>query len=109
MSPCPNPQSLQASVDATDIDLRCALAFSRSAMRTLAVLSKSAHAELDRCLGEEIDAVAFDDGPGRSAVEAIIEEARASLAERRHEVERIRRLEEALTEEARRLGTASSL
>ena len=104
MSTSSHPLGRRLAADAADIDLRCALAFSRSTMKTLAVLSPSAHDELDRFLVEEIEAVVIEEAPGGTVVEAILEQTRTYLAARREEADRIRRLDEALGAEARRLA-----
>ena len=66
-------------LETIDIDLRCALAFSRALMRGLATVSPQAQHALDGALREELEVIGMDDCKSSAAAYSIISEARASL------------------------------
>ncbi len=74
---------------AVDIDLHCALAFGRAALRALAVLSDEAAMTVDDCMAEEQGAI------GLSSLETdlagmTIQDMRTTLRSHRDEAERTR-------------------
>ncbi len=89
---------LQPRADAVDIDLQCALAFSRSALKALVTLSEEASLMVDQCLADEIAATRLEDHAGSTAIEAILEDMRAVLKRSRDEHVRARELEDRLIE-----------
>lgn len=62
-----------------DIDVRCALGFSRATLAALATVSDEARAAVDAALAEQAAILTIDDLSGSAAVAAIFEETRASL------------------------------
>ncbi len=81
---------------AVDIDLQCALAFGRSALKTLVVLSEEACRIADGCLAEEAAAVKLEDHSDSPVIESMIEEMRAVLRQTREDHLRARELEDRL-------------
>ena len=79
-----------------DIDLQCALAFGRSALKALVTLTEEASEVVDQCLSDEVVAIRLEDHPGSSAIEAILEDMRAVLRLNREEHLRARELEDRL-------------
>ena len=65
---------------ALDIDLSCALRFSRVALQVLATLSDEARQAIDRGLAEEIAMTAIEEMDGSAAVAAVLNEARHHIA-----------------------------
>ena len=84
---------ISASDVSVNIDLQCALAFGRTALRALASISDAAAAEVDRCIAEELAIVNLEGQRGAPAIEAILQETRMRLAARREELDRTRTLE----------------
>ena len=83
----PSP-SQEAQDIALDIDVRCALAFGRAALRALAVISPETYAELDNCLKEEAAAAELQATASASAVCSILEQMRVELSARRDQRDR---------------------
>jgi hypothetical protein len=69
-----------ASQIASDIDLRCAMAFARAALQTVCGLSAEAKAAALSALDVEAHSAAMDGGPDAEAVAAVLNEARQRLA-----------------------------
>jgi hypothetical protein len=88
------------SSDALEVDLRCALAFGRSALRALTLMSDEAGGQIDVALDEEIATICMDSPPGEEAMLIILAEMREHLRDWRAERERMieARLVEAATE-----------
>ena len=80
-----NPEAV-----ALDIDVRCALAFGRAALRALTAVSREAHSALDRCLAEELPSTELHVDHGSAAVRTILEELRLELRAQRDEADRKR-------------------
>lgn len=80
--------------DAVDMDLQCALALSRAALRALILVSDDASKTVDQCIGEELDLARMDARRGSELTACLLQEMRALLSQRRHERERARFLEE---------------
>ncbi len=77
-----------ACADAVDIDLQCALAMGRAALRALVLVSDDASKTVDQCIGEELDLARMDPAPGSELTACLLQEMRALLRQRRHELER---------------------
>ena len=88
MAASTSPSSQEAQDAALDIDVRCALAFGRAALRALAVISEEAYAELDLGLKEEAAAAELQATASSAAVSSILEQTRAELRVRREERDR---------------------
>lgn len=69
-----------ASQIASDIDLRCAMAFARAALQAICGLSPEAKAAALAALDDEVQAAVMDGGADAEAVAAVLEEARQRLA-----------------------------
>jgi hypothetical protein len=67
---------LRARLDALDVDVSCALRFSRATLYALAAMSREAREAIDQCLGEEAAIVRLDDIEGGAAVAASLNEVR---------------------------------
>ena len=91
---------ISASDVSVNIDLQCALAFGRTALRALVALSETAGAEVDRCIAEELAIVSLEAQRGAPAIEAILMETRELLKGRRQELERTRTLEDHIVQAA---------
>ncbi len=89
---------LEPRVDAVDIDLQCALAFGRTALKALVVLSSDACLTVDRCLSEEIAAISLEGHPSSPAVESILEDTRNILRAAREDFLKSQALEARLIE-----------
>jgi hypothetical protein len=82
MTDCERPSDEDARCArqvAVDIDLRCALAFSRTAVRALAALSEDASALVDEQLAQELSQVTLERADSMEAVSALLEEMRSDL------------------------------
>ena len=86
----------RAQEQAVDIDLRCALAFSRSALRAMAALSEEAGAVVDECLAEELRDLTPEYDAHAQVVGAILEEFRTLLTGRAADLKRKRLVEDQL-------------
>ncbi len=76
----PLTDDLRARLDALDVDVSCALRFSRAALYALAAMSKDAREAIDRSLGEEAAIVRIDDLDASAAIAATLTEARRHIA-----------------------------
>ena len=76
----PISDDIRARLDALDIDVSCALRFSRAALYALAAMSKEAREAIDRSLGEEAAIVRVDDISASAAIAATLNEARHHIA-----------------------------
>lgn len=72
----PVSDDLRARLDALDIDVSCALRFSRATLYALAAMSGEAREAIDRCLGEEAAIVRIDNLEASAAIAATLNEAR---------------------------------
>ena len=72
-------EAVQRRLKAVDVDLRCALAFSRALLRGMAAVSSHARHALDAALHEELGVIANDDSECTAAALHIVSEARADL------------------------------
>ena len=72
-------EAVQRRLKAVDVDLRCALAFSRALLRGMAAVSSQARHALDAALHEELGVIANDDSECTAAALHIVSEARADL------------------------------
>lgn len=77
-TPATSPVSddLRARLDALDIDVSCALRFSRATLYALAAMSREAREAIDRCLSEEAAIVRIDNLDASAAIAATLNEAR---------------------------------
>jgi len=100
---------LRVRLDAIDIDVSCALRFSRATVFALAAMSREAREALDRCLGEEAAIVRIEDLEGSAAVAAILNEARHQIRTTRDDAAgaATRDIERMLVESAANLPCAS--
>jgi hypothetical protein len=71
--------SLRLRLDALDIDVSCALSFSRATLCALAAMSREASETIDRCLGDEAAIIRIEDLDGSAAVAAALNEARQQI------------------------------
>lgn len=70
---------LRARLDALDIDVSCALRFSRATLYALAAMSGEAREAIDRCLSEEAAIVRIDNLEASAAIAATLNEARRHI------------------------------
>ena len=91
-----------ARAEAVDIDLQCALALGRSALKALVLISNEASTAVDRCIGEELNLLRMDPLLGSDLTARLVQEMRALLLRRRQELERARFLEEQIGAHAMR-------
>ncbi len=87
---------------AVDIDLQCALALARTALKALVLISDDASMAVDRCIGEELNLLTMDPLRQPDLTACLLLEMRALLRRRRHEFERARLLEEQIGADAMR-------
>lgn len=85
---------------AVEIDVQCALALSRSALRAVASLSAVAEAAVEECLGEEMQLAEAEDSTSARVIVGMIQEMRDQLRRSRLEIERTQALEDLLIREA---------
>lgn len=97
---------IRARLDAIDVEVSCALRFSRATLYALAAMSKEARETIDRCLGEEAAIVRIDDLRASAAIAATLTEARHHIAVQGDEgaAAAVRDLERILVETAADLG-----
>lgn len=95
---------------ALDIDLSCALRFSRVALQVLAAVSDEARQAIDRSLAEEIAMTHIEEMDGSAAVAAILSEARHHIASPSHDNadDAARFIERLLVERAAELTSPSA-
>ncbi len=79
-SASPLSDDVRARLDALDIDVSCALRFSRATLYALAAMSKEAREAIDRTLGEEAAIVRIDNLDASAAIAASLNEARRHIA-----------------------------
>jgi hypothetical protein len=93
---------LRLRLDALEIDVSCALSFSRATLSALAAISADAREAIDRCLADEAAIVRIEDLDGSAAVAATLTEARQQIRSVRDDLSAIatRDLERALVESA---------
>lgn len=96
----PLPDDLRARLDALDVDVSCALRFSRATLYALAAMSSEARNAIDRCLGEEAAIVRIDDLQASAAITATLNEARRHIAAGEGAATAVRDLERMLVESA---------
>lgn len=96
-------------LNALDIDVSCALRFSRVALQVLAAVSDEARQSIDRSLTEEIAMTHIEEMDGSAAVAAVLSEARHHIATapRDNADEAARFIERLLVERAADLTTAT--
>lgn len=70
---------------ALDIDVSCALRFSRVALQVLATVSDEARQAIDRSLAEEIAMTRIEEMNDSAAVAAVLNEARHHIASSSHD------------------------
>jgi hypothetical protein len=85
---------------AAEIDVQCALAFSRTALRVLAMVSTEAAAAVEECLTRELTTVEMGGAWRARTTSAIIQEMREQIRESGREIERAHELESRLIREA---------
>ncbi len=85
--------AFDAREGAVDIDLQCALAFARAALRTLVVMSDDMAMTVDRCLAEEQASVRLT-GQEADLSGMILQDVRTVLRLHRDGAERTRALEQ---------------
>jgi hypothetical protein len=85
---------------AAEIDVQCALAFGRTALRVLAMVSAEAAAAVEDCLSREMSVLEMDGGWGARTTSAILQEMREQIRERGREIARVQELEARLIREA---------
>ena len=85
---------------AVEIDVQCALALSRSALRALASLSVAAGEAIEACLGEEQQLAGLQESKSAHLIAGVIQDLRDQLRRSAEEIERIRGLEDLLIREA---------
>ena len=95
---------VEPRADAVDIDLHCALAFGRTALKALVVLSNDACLAVDRCLSEEIAAISLEGHQASPAIESMLEDMRDILRAAREDFLKSRALEDRLVEAMRALN-----
>lgn len=102
----PLDDDIRDRLHALEIDMSCALRFSRIAMQALASVSDEAREAIDRGLAEEVAMTRIEDQTGSAAVAAILNEARRHIASLPSDaVSAARRdLERMLVERAAELG-----
>jgi len=100
----PLSDDLRARLDALDVDVSCALRFSRATLYALAAMSTEAREAIDRCLSEEAAIVRIDDLEASAAIAASLNEARHHIANAGDAGEAVRDLERMLVESAADLG-----
>jgi hypothetical protein len=93
---------------AAEIDVQCALAFSRTALRVLAMVSAEAAAAVEECLTSELTAVEMEGSWGAKTTGAILREMREQIRENGREIERVRALEDRLIREAMTVSCGAS-
>lgn len=76
----PLDDDIRDRLRALDIDLSCALRFSRVALQVLATVSDEARQAIDRSLAEEIAMTHIEDMDSSAAVAAVLNEARHHIA-----------------------------
>lgn len=92
---------LRTRLDALDVDVSCALRFSRATLYALAAMSKEAREAIDRCLSEEAAIVRIDDLRASAAITASLNEARHHIATASNDTDAaVRDLERMLVESA---------
>ncbi|MES2032768.1 MAG: hypothetical protein V4466_01205 [Pseudomonadota bacterium] len=96
----PLPDDLRARLDALDVDVSCALRFSRATLYALAAMSSEARSAIDRCLSEESAIVRIDDLQASAAIAATLNEARQHIAAGEGAAAAVRDLERMLVESA---------
>lgn len=96
----PLSDDLRARLDALDVDVSCALRFSRATLYALAAMSKDARSAIDRCLSEEAAMVRIDDLKASDAIAATLNEARRHIAAADDATDAVRDLERLLVESA---------
>lgn len=81
-TPAASPLSddVRARLDALDVEVSCALRFSRATLYALAAISKEAREVIDRTLGEEAAIVRIDNLEASVAIAATLNEARRQIA-----------------------------
>lgn len=89
---------------AAEIDVQCALAFSRTALRVLAMVSTEAAAAIEEGLTSELASFETDGGWEARTTSAILREMREQIRQSGREIERARELEERLVREAMALS-----
>jgi len=104
LSNAPLADDLRARLDALDVDVSCALRFSRATLYALAAMSNEARDAIDRCLGEEAAIVRVDDLKASGAIAATLNEARRHIADGDAAANAVRDLELMLVESAADLG-----
>jgi len=104
----PVSDDLRARLDALDIDVSCALRFSRATLYALAAMSQEARQAIDRCLGEEAAIVRIDDLKASDAIAATLNEVRHHInaAAQDDAAVAVRDLERILIETAADMGGA---
>jgi hypothetical protein len=90
---------------AVEIDVQCALALSRSALRAVASLSAEAEAAVETCLDEEMQLAEMEDSTSARIIVGMIQEMRDQLRRSREEIERTRELEDILIRAAMTLSS----
>ena len=100
---------IRARLDALDIDVSCALRFSRATLQALAAMSDEARHAIDRCLAEEAAMVRIEDLAASAAIAATLNEARHHIvtAPRDSAGAAVREIERMLVEHAADLTGAS--
>lgn len=76
----PLSDDVRARLDALDVEVSCALRFSRATLYALAAISKEAREVIDRTLGEEAAIVRVDNLEASAAIAATLNEARRHIA-----------------------------
>ncbi len=80
LADAPLNDDIRDRLHALDIDVSCALRFSRIALQALASLSAETRQAIDRCLAEEIGMTRIEEMAGSAAVAAVLNEARHHIA-----------------------------
>lgn len=106
----PVSDDIRARLDALDIDVSCALRFSRATLQALAAMSTEARQAIDRCLAEEAAIVRIEDLAASAAIAATLNEARHHIvtAPRDSASAAVRDIERMLVEHAADLTGAAS-
>lgn len=106
----PLTDDLRARLDALDIDVSCALRFSRATLYALAAMSQEAREAIDRSLSEEAAIVRIDDLDASAAIAATLNEARHHInaAAKDAAADAVRDLERLLVENAADLNTTTA-
>ena len=101
---------IRARLDALDIDVSCALRFSRATLQALAAMSDEARQAIDRCLAEEAAMVRIENLAASAAIAATLNEARHHIvtAPRDSASAAVRDIERMLVEHAADLTGSSA-